>query len=77
MANEPTPQQIENARRAGWNPDDGEPPYGWDAHGTPPEVDPDLGHNGVPAPHPDDDDFDQYPPELQESIRASLEGGGG
>lgn len=29
----PTPEQLERARRAGWNPNDGEPPEGWEAHG--------------------------------------------
>jgi hypothetical protein len=41
---EPTQEQIDNAKRAGWNSDDGEPPEGWDAHGSPPGddiVDPD------------------------------------
>lgn len=33
---EPTEEQIQNAKMAGWNPDDGEPPEGWDAHGSPP-----------------------------------------
>jgi hypothetical protein len=54
---EPTEQQIENARNAGWDPGTPgdpsyprEPPYGWDVHGTPPEIDSELGHNGVPAP---------------------------
>jgi hypothetical protein len=45
---DPTPEQVENARRAGWDPDLGEPPAGWDAHGTPPTDDPELGNNGVP-----------------------------
>lgn len=29
---EPTPQQLQRARRAGWTSDE-EPPDGWDAHG--------------------------------------------
>lgn len=37
--------RMEAARRAGWNPDDGDPPF---VHGLPPEVDPELGHNGIP-----------------------------
>lgn len=57
MATEATEEQIQNAINAGWDPGSPgdedyprEPPYGWDAHGTPPPIDPDLGHNGVPAP---------------------------
>lgn len=51
---EPTPEQIEAARLAGWNPDHGEPPVGWEGHTLPPDEDPDLGNNGVPPPGPDD-----------------------
>lgn len=47
MAADPTPEQIEAARLAGWDPEDGEPPDGWAAHVLPPEVDPDLNHNGI------------------------------
>lgn len=57
----PTDEQIENARLAGWNPDDGEPPDGWDAHTAPPPIDPALGHNGVPAPVPGDPDYVEGP----------------
>lgn len=37
-------QADDAARRAGWNPADGRPPY---RHTMPPPVDPDLGHNGI------------------------------
>lgn len=37
--------EEEAARLAGWNPDDGEPPY---QHTPPPEDDEALGNNGVP-----------------------------
>lgn len=57
MADTPTPEQIENARAAGWDPEDGPPPDGWDAHGSPPVEDPNLGNNGVPAPEPGDPDY--------------------
>lgn len=57
METEPTPEQLANAIAAGWNPDDGEPPDGWDSHGTPPAEDPNLGNNGVPAPQPGDPDY--------------------
>lgn len=52
--NDPTPEQLEAAKRAGWNPADGEPPVGWDGHTLPPEVDDELGHNGVAPPGPDE-----------------------
>lgn len=39
-----TKAQKDAARLAGWDPKDGNPPY---EHGTPPEIDPDLGHNGI------------------------------
>lgn len=29
----PTQEQIDNAKRAGWDPADGVPPGGWEAHG--------------------------------------------
>lgn len=32
----PTKAQLENAIAAGWDPDDGVPPGGWDAHGKDP-----------------------------------------
>jgi hypothetical protein len=44
---QPTAEQIENARKAGWDPDLGPPPGGWDVHGTPPPDDPELGNNGI------------------------------
>lgn len=60
----PTEQQMENAFNAGWDagdPDDPdypkEPPVGWDGHSAAPEIDPDLKHNGVPAPVPGDPDY--------------------
>lgn len=37
-------EEMEAARRAGWNPADGDPPF---KHGTPPEHDEELGHNGI------------------------------
>lgn len=61
---EPTEQQIENARNAGWDPGQPgdldypkEPPVGWEGHSTPPAIDPALNHNGVPAPVPGDPDY--------------------
>lgn len=61
METEPTAEQIENAKAAGWDPADGEPPGGWDAHGEPPADDPNLGNNGVPAPAPGDPDYVEPP----------------
>lgn len=61
---DPTPEQIEASRLAGWDPGQpGDPDYpkappdGWDAHSLPPEDDPALGNNGVPAPQPGDEDY--------------------
>lgn len=42
---EPTPDEQEAARLAGWNTADGPAPY---AHALPPENDPNLGNNGIP-----------------------------
>lgn len=53
----PTPEQIEAARLAGWNPEDGEPPCGWEGHTLPPVDDPELNNNGVPAPEPGEPDY--------------------
>lgn len=47
-------EETEAARLAGWNPDDGPAP---NEHSLPPEEDPDLGNNGVPAPKPGDPDY--------------------
>lgn len=49
-----SPEDMEAARLAGWNPADGDPPH---AHAMPPAIDPELGHNGVPAPVPGDEDY--------------------
>lgn len=38
-------EEMEAARRAGWNPADGDPPF---KHAMPPADDPELGHNGIP-----------------------------
>jgi len=42
---EPTPDEIEAARLAGWNWADGPPPF---THTLPPPDDPLLGNNGIP-----------------------------
>lgn len=39
-----TEEEMAAAVLAGWNPDDGDPPY---THTLPPAVDPNLGHNGI------------------------------
>lgn len=49
-----TDAEMEAARLAGWNPEDGPPP---NEHTLPPVTDPELGHNGVPAPKPGDPDY--------------------
>lgn len=38
-------EAMQNAIKAGWNPDDGPPPY---EHAAPPPIDPELGNNGIP-----------------------------
>lgn len=38
-------EATEAARLAGWNPEDGPPPF---EHRLPPEDDPTLGNNGIP-----------------------------
>lgn len=40
-----TDEEMEAARLAGWNPADGDPPY---EHAAPPDIDPELGNNGIP-----------------------------
>lgn len=45
MAADLTPEQkAEAARLAGWNAADGDPP---NEHTLPPDIDPELGHNGI------------------------------
>lgn len=39
-----TPEEMEAARLAGWNPADGDPP---NKHAAPPPIDPALGNNGI------------------------------
>lgn len=46
-------ERIKAAKLAGW---DGNGPVP-DVHGLPPEIDQELGHNGVPAPQPGEPDY--------------------
>lgn len=59
MSDQTPSTQDEAARLAGWNPADGPAP---NEHSMPPEIDPELGNNGIPptdAPLVDGEDVRQ------------------